>query len=194
MFKSWVKDNPNILKQALEFDLGYWKAAKFVRDTGDFNRCVAIIREYFPQLKHIFVNLISSDNYPHIGWNEFVTFCRSVDILDGSMPTSTVDRMFIATKVGAPKEGPGNTLFRHEFLEIMIRISNAKYRETKKVETYSEALSIMIKSIIEKYSTKPWQEFRDEELWSIKVDRLFKANINQLQKTYSFFFPKYDAQ
>jgi hypothetical protein len=82
--------------------------------------------------------LISSDNYPHIGWLEFVTFCGAVDILDDTIPRSTIDRLFLATKArdndkakaAPPPKGTGNTLFRHEFLEIMIRISNSKYRES----------------------------------------------------------------
>jgi hypothetical protein len=45
--------------------------------------------------------------------------------------------MFIATKVGSPGLKVGNTLFRHEFLEIMIRIANAKYRETGRANSYS---------------------------------------------------------
>ena len=130
IFKQWQKDTPSVLNQTITFDLGYWKATKFVRDPEDFKQCEALIIHHFVALKHIFVNLISSDNYPHIGWNDFVAFCRHVEILDGTLPTATVDRMFIATKVGAPKEGNGNTLFRHEFLEIMIRIANSKYKET----------------------------------------------------------------
>lgn len=60
--------------------------------------------------------------------------------------------MFIATKVGAPKEGPGNMLFRHEFLEVMIRIANAKYRDELGCATsYSQALEMMLEDIIEKY-------------------------------------------
>lgn len=194
VFKSWVKDSPVVLKKALNFDLGYWKAAKFVRDQTDFKQCCSIIQTHFESLKHIFVNLISSDNYPHIGWNEFVAFCRSVDILDGTLPTSTVDRMFIATKVGGPKEGTQNTLFRHEFLEIMIRISNAKYRETKVVGTYSEALKMMLDSIIDKFAPRPWQEFRDSDLWTVKVDQIFKANLPNLEKVYSTIFPRYGGQ
>ena len=107
-------------------------------------------------MKHMFTNLNSGDNYPHIGWNEFNAFCKSVDILDSTIPTATVDRMFIATKVGAPQEGSGNALFRHEFLEIMIRISNAKYRETDRASSYHEALEMLLESIIKKYETKPW--------------------------------------
>ena len=104
------------------------------------------------------MNLSSNDSYPHIGWNDFVAFCRTVEILDGTIPTATVDRMFIATKVGAPPEGTGQALFRHEFLEILIRISNAKYRECnpKRASTFHEALSMMLDSVIEKYETRPW--------------------------------------
>ena len=100
--------------------------------------------------------------------------------------------MFIATKVGAPKEGPGNMLFRHEFLEIMIRIAKCKYIDELKVATtYSEALAIMLKDMTPKYKLLPWQEFRDESLWSTKIDILFKENLDSLEKIHEDLFPKY---
>ena len=77
------------------------------------------------------------------------------------MPTSTVDRMFIATKVNAPSVGAANALFRHEFLEILLRISNVKFKDTGVVSTFAEALQIMLDEILEKYAVKPWQIFRD---------------------------------
>jgi len=175
----------------LQFDLGYWKAAKFVKDADDFRACEALIKGHFKELKHIFINLISSDNYPHIGWNDFVAFCRNVDILDGTLPTATVDRMFIATKVGAPKEGSGNTLFRHEFLEIMIRVANCKYRESGRADSYSGSLKIMLESIIPKFSCRPWQDFRDAELWTTKIDKLLEANKDSLRAVHDDLFPKY---
>lgn len=175
----------------MKSDLGYWKAAKVVKDPEDFHQCELVIQKHFEQLKHIFVNLISGDNYPHIGWNEFGAFCRQVGILDGTTPTATVDRMFIATKVGAPTEGTGNTLFRHEFLEIMMRISNVKYRETGRAATHHAALSMMLESIIQRFETRPWQEFRDASLWTVEVDQVLKANAGPLQKVHDRLFPKY---
>ena len=87
-----------------------------------------------------------------------------MDILDETIPRATVDLMFVATKTrdkdkakpSGPAKGNGNTLFRHEFLEIMIRISNAKYRETGRASTFSEALSMMLESVVAKYETRPW--------------------------------------
>ena len=191
VFKAWNKDSPAILRQALKTDFGYWKAAKVVKDPEDFRQCELVIQKHFEQLKHIFVNLISGDNYPHIGWNEFGAFCRQVGILDGTTPTATVDRMFIATKVGAPNEGSGNTLFRHEFLEIMMRISNVKYRETGQAATHHAALSMMLESIIHRFATRPWQEFRDASLWTVEVDQVLKTNADPLRKVYDRLFPKY---
>jgi len=99
--------------------------------------------------------------------------------------------MFIATKVGAPPEGTGNTLFRHEFFEIMIRIAHCKYTETDRASSYSEALGILLRSIIPKFETRPWQEFRDAELWTHEVDRVFKANLDLIHKLYDQLFPKF---
>ena len=45
---------------------------------------------------------MSSDNYPNIGWNDFTAFCRLTHILDDTIPTSTIDRMFLAAKAGTP--------------------------------------------------------------------------------------------
>ena len=84
-------------------------------------------------------------------------------------------------------------LFRHEFLEIMIRIAKCKYIDELKVaETYSEALAIMLKDMTPKYKVNPWQEFRDEMLWSTKIDTIFKSNLDQLEKVYEDLFPKYE--
>jgi len=67
-----------------------------------------------------------------------------------------VDRMFIATKVGT-HEGPGPTaLFRHEFLEILIRVANAKYRESNRANSYIEALTLLLEHFLPKYEAKPW--------------------------------------
>ena len=75
--------------------------------------------------------------------------------------------MFIAANSkapGAPVEkggGAGNNLNRSEFLEVLVRIANVKYRETGLAENFNEALIMLMNSIIENFDVKPWQEFRD---------------------------------
>lgn len=41
-----------------------------------------VIDRYFVKLKEIYINLISSDNFPYIGWNDFGNFCRQAEIID----------------------------------------------------------------------------------------------------------------
>ena len=84
-------------------------------------------------------------------------------------------------------------LFRHEFLEIMIRIAKCKYIDELKVaETYSEALAIMLKEMTPKYKLLPWQEFRVEYLWKTKIDTVFKNNLDNLEKVHESLFPRYE--
>ncbi len=106
--------------------------------------CQNIIERNFEPLKHIFVNLISGENYPHIGTNDFLSFCRKVEILDETMPSSYVEIAWSGLLSGNRPAGPGNTLFRHEFLEMFIRIANAKYRDSGRVKSSSEALEFLL--------------------------------------------------
>ena len=85
-------------------------------------------------------------------------------------------------------------LFRHEFLEIMIRIAKCKYIDELKVaKTYSEALAIMLKDMTPKYKLLPWQEFRDESLWTTKIDQIFKDNLDHMEAIHEDLFPKYES-
>lgn len=110
----------------------------------------------FPHLKLIWMTLISAENYPHIGMTMFSAWCREVDILDNTIPTSTVDRMFIATKVGSPPGASNQQLFRHEFLEILVRVANAKYRDTGRANTYTDCLDLLMKDVMTKFAPRPW--------------------------------------
>lgn len=156
VFKPWVKDSPKIVRAALTADLDYWKCKKFIRDPDDLAQVTAVISLNFAHLKLIWMTLISAENYPHIGMTMFSAWCREVDILDNSIPTSTVDRMFIATKVGSPPGASNQQLFRHEFLEILVRVANAKYRDTGRANTYIDCLNLLMKDVLTKFSPRPW--------------------------------------
>lgn len=182
VFKGLGLDTEASLRLALKADLGHWKMNKFVKDQVDQERCIAIISDNFAPLKEMYVDLISCSDYPHVGPVDFGVFCTEVGILDDTIPTSAVDTMFIATKFGAPEEGPGNALFRHEFLEIMLRIAYAKYTETLgKTKRYSDALKMMLEDMIPKWKPRmEWGNFRKEDLWTTEVDQIYRANLDIL--------------
>jgi hypothetical protein len=103
-----------------------------------------------------------------------------VEIIDETLPSSYVEIAWSGLMSGNRAAGPGNSLFRHELLEILIRIAITKYRDTGIVSSPSEALEILINNIIPKFSAKPWQEFRDYNLWVIDVDTIYKCNFDFL--------------
>ena len=111
--------------------------------------------------------------------------------MDKNVGLSTIDRVFIATNVmlSPNDENPQNELVRFEFFEILLRVANVKYRETGICGTYSEALDKLIKeNVYANYKAHPWQEFRDEELWTVEVNDVFEANLEGVKKVYQHFF------
>ena len=71
---------------------------------------------------------------------------------------------------------------------MLVRISNAKYREPGVVKTYSEALEMLItEKIIPNYTVDPWQGFRNKELWTIEVNDLLEANLESLKKVFGTY-------
>ena len=111
-------------------------------------------------------------------------------IIDRNVNISAVDRAFIGTNV-IPRGGeevpnnPGNALSRFQFLEIIVRLAAEKYKGPGIVETFHEGVTIILKECIFKnFHPEPWQEFRDEHLWTLDVNDLFEANLENLQKIY----------
>ena len=107
-------------------------------------------------MKNIFINLISGDNYPNIGSNDFLNFCKRVEIIDENLPSSYVEIAWSGLMSGNRAAGPGNTLYRHEFLEILIRIANTKYKDTGLANNHSESFEMLLNNIIPKFSARPW--------------------------------------
>jgi len=72
---------------------------------------------------------------------------------------ATIDRLFIATnyEVVANQDNPDRALQRFELIEVLLRIANAKYRETGIVSSYSEAFEKLLKTnVFPNYQPSPW--------------------------------------
>ena len=71
-----------------------------------------------------------------------------------------------------------NELMRYKFLEILARISKAKYIDTDKEDRVSDSLARLIKEVLmEHYQWEPWMEFRNEKLWTVEVNDVLKVNV-----------------
>ena len=110
------------------------------------------------------------------------------------MNLASVDRAFIATNVqprGAPEvpNNPGNALCRFQFLEVIVRLGSEKYKSPGYVKTFSEATyRLLHECVFAHYVPEPWQGFRDEHLWTLEVDDIFKANEENLKIVFSRYF------
>lgn len=192
IFKGWQKDTQQSLKVSLKYDLEFWKGHKVLKNKKDLQECEELIHKRYAQLKDIFTNLMSGDSYPFVGWIDFCTFCRVSEIQDSTVMTGPmIDNIFFATKFNPQPGGENKQLFRHEFLEILVRLSLAKYFQTGLAKTPVEALNMIIDLILEKYKLEEWQQFRDDQLWTNYTDKLLKQNMPQLQQLYDRLFPKY---
>jgi hypothetical protein len=147
VFKPWIEDNPKIIKKCIDYDLQYWRVPKFGKfkdDPQDYKDVVSTIKENYEMLKHIFLNIASESYYPCMGQTDLSSFCRQVGILDETIPTATIDRKFIETKVVVMPGAPGNLLSRNDFLDVLVRIARAKYFDTGRVSTINESLKLVL--------------------------------------------------
>ena len=73
-------------------------------------------------------------------------------------------------------------------MEIIVRLANIKFIETKKIKGFEEATRVIIEEyIMPNFKPDPWQEFRDKQLWTIDVNDILEANLNNLTIIYKGF-------
>ena len=66
-------------------------------------------------------------------------------------------------------------------MEILVRLANIKFIESKKIKTFPEATRHLIEDyIMPNYLLDPWQSFRVNELWTIDVNDILDANVENL--------------
>ena len=191
VFRAWRADLQSTLNNAFNEDIKLWKGYRFIKDEGERKETEDKMKKYFPILKDIFINLAARSSWPNIGSLDMCDFATKAKIVDNvNVNISAVDRTFIAAnlKVEASGSAPSNGLKRFEFLEMIVRLSNIKYIEPKIIKTYPEAVEkLLTECIIPNFTAEPWQEFRDKELWTIDVNDLLEANLENLTKIYRHY-------
>jgi len=192
VFRDWKEDTPKTLENMFLDDIRWWKVARFIKDENDRDRTVQVIAKHFPKIKKIFTSLICQSSFPNISWIDFGNFCERCKIIDGKGVTiSTVDRAFIAANVAVEgqqlsEDNPANALCRFEFLEILARLAQSKYKETGICPTYEDSMiKLLEEHVLPLANPEPWQEWRDEFLWTIDVNDVLETNLEGCKKMYN---------
>ena len=165
-----------------------------IKDEEDLVKVHEIIAENFAALKKIFIYLSSKSSYPALTQLDYSHFVQKSKIIDRNVNISAVDRAFIGTNViprGGPEvpNNPGNALSRFQFLEIIVRLATEKFRGPGYVETFHESVTKLLhECIFPNFHPDPWQEFRDEHLWTLDVNDIFEVNLDNLFRIYKEYF------
>jgi len=113
--------------------------------------------------------------------------------MDKALSQSVVDMNFIASfsNMGKLEGTQENMILRLQFLEAVVRLSNAKYRESGKFKTHSEALQYFIDNDIKPHCEdilKEWDGFRREQLWNLDVGEMFKVNLPTIKAVQEHYY------
>jgi hypothetical protein len=191
VFKAWRQDTPASLNQAFNEDIKHWKGYRFIKQDEERIETEGVLKKHFARLKHIFIHCCAGSSFPYLTSLDFADFAIKSKMPDNIVNLSTLDRTFIAAnlKVDAAASTDGsNGLCRFEFLEILVRLANIKYLETKIVKSFTEAAEKLISEcVIHNFLPESWQEFRDKELWTIDVNDVLEANLDNLKKIYASY-------
>lgn len=76
VFADWRMDNDEILENLLENDFKYWKINRLVKDPTDLENIENLFKKNIRQLKHIYLTLISTSNFPSLTWLDFANYIK----------------------------------------------------------------------------------------------------------------------
>ena len=90
---------------------------------------------------------------------QFSHFCKEAEMYDKDCKISDIDRFFVTVNyevVDLP-ENPDRTLCRYEFIEILVRIANFKFKEVEKADNLKDALEMLLaENIFKNFKVEPW--------------------------------------
>ena len=103
----------------------FWKVGKFIKDLKEREEVMEIFYKHVQTLKTLFILLAANSNFPAITWIDYTNFLNNCKIIDKNLQLSTVDRVFIATKVAVREltDNPERDMSRYEFYESLVRIA-----------------------------------------------------------------------
>ena len=113
-------------------DVKHSKILKLCKYDNDKESLLKSLEKHYAMLKNIFLFYISKSNsYPTMDVNDLERFCYISKIYDRNMNKSTIDRHLIATNVSNNpyKNSADRVLNRYEFMELLVRIAQGKYKE-----------------------------------------------------------------
>jgi len=195
VFKDYREDTQSFLLKCFESDFEFGKIPRTVKKGTDFDQEVAKIKEllfeHYVRIINIFTFYSGSSAYPTISMNDFTSFANTTKILDQEyIGLAALDLILVATAVSHHQYVNSATLdlTRYEFMEMIVRVANFRYKETKLVKTTCEAIEKVLSELIYPHAqAMNGEKFRKYHCYSVKVNEILKKNEQQLKRVYDSF-------
>lgn len=150
-----------------------------------------LLFNHFVKINNIFLYQIGKSSYPTISMNDFTSWARKTEIYDDKVINlATLDRILITTNVAMHGliSSAERDLNRYEFLEIIVRLSNALYKESGVVETTPQAVYKLLHDNIYPHSEEvDGEHFRRFHCYNVKVNEILQKNTTVLRRIYDSY-------
>jgi hypothetical protein len=207
VFGTFIEDSPDLCAQMLEKDEGHGKLARVCKVEKTKKAVVGVLQTYYSELKNIFQDLVakSGSTEPTLGMTELTQLAYTCKILDNNLNLVTFDRIFMATCAPTNKQKPAGEkrLHRYEFIEILVRLAQAKYADKiadsgKKRYAYQQNAEplLTLADLLQSFITKDllpnckmfdYHGFRQRHIYQNKVDELLRKNETVISQLYAAF-------
>ena len=175
----------------MDHDLKWWKVPKMKIPPDDYVKMLRVITENYLQLKDIILWLQCKSDYPSVGLVDFTKFMKSCELLDNFVQSTRLDQMYLQS-INTLMNNQGSML-RYAFLEFIVRAAYCKYKERRPdEETFTSSLQKLINQnlFLDEKVQSHWHMFRCKHIWTLDIDDLLKANIENLQIIFETYTNK----
>ena len=195
VFRDYREDTHGFLRKAFEEDWQFGKIPRTVKkgQTHDEEsaRIKELLFEHYVRLINIFDYYSGCSSYPTISMNDFTSFANVTKILDHEfIGLAQLDLILVATCVSHHQyvNSAEKDLQRYEFLEMIVRTANFRYKDTRQVKTTCDAIEKLLNDHIYKYSKEMnGDKFRRYHCYTVKVNEILKKNEQNIMKLYLSF-------
>ena len=168
-----------MIKACLDKDLEWGKVMRLCKQEEDKRDLKNCILKHYLMIKNTFLLIAANSNYPTISLNDYTAFINRSNLYDKHLTLAAVDINLAATNVSTNpfKNSSERELHRYEFIEVIVRLANSKYREPKIIKNLPVAVDeILSKCIIPNNPKVDGVTWRWAHLYTLKGDDFWKKN------------------
>lgn len=156
------------------------------------------LKDNYETIKNCFSYYATLSQKPSLNYRDFMNFIGKLDLMDKSLTKELIHELFLETNKDAAaedseNENPVDELVRYEFVEILVRISDYKYKRSGEKTSFSEAFGKLWSEVIEPWyqnETKVWAGFKSNQLLTAEVNDLIEKNRGRLDRLYARYEKK----